>query len=240
MLRAAVVFHERDHDLGVRNVGSFAPVLRERDIETTTFTFEADAAAPPVTEFDMVVLMGSPDAAYDDSLPWLAGEIEFVEAAVAQQVPILGVCFGGQLLARVLGGTVSRAATSENGFFVVDTLDPALVPEGPWLESHDDTFTLPPGARPVACTAAALQAFVSGPHLGVQFHPEITADVFDSWVQGWEARGVRAEVEAGMDVAAMRAEIVLREDASRRACGDLVDAFLVHAGLSRPVQPRSV
>ena len=234
MSRAAVVFHERDHDLGVRNVGSLGPALRERGFETTTFSFEGDsrdAQRPPAEAFDVVVLMGSPDAAYDDSLPWLAEEIEFIDSAVAQSVPVLGVCFGGQLLARVLGGTVMRAEQSEHGFVDVESDDRDLIPSGPWMQFHDDTFSVPPNGLSVARTAAAQQAFVHGPHLGLQFHPEITADVFESWVQGWDARGVRAEVEASVDVdvEAIRAEVAAREESSRQACGRLVDAFLDRA-----------
>lgn len=236
MLRAAVVFHERDHDLGIRNIGTIGPALRSRGFETTVFSFEGDnreARSPAAESFDVLVLMGSPDAAYDDTLPWLADEIDYVRAAARNGVPTLGVCFGGQLLSRVLGGTVRRAEQSEHGFVEVESDDTALVPSGPWMQFHDDTFTVPPGAVSVARTSAAQQAFVLGPHLGVQFHPEITADVFESWVQGWDARGVRREVEAEVDVDAIRREVAARENASRGACGRLLDAFLARAGVAR-------
>ncbi|MBY6539544.1 type 1 glutamine amidotransferase [Rhodococcus sp. BP-349] len=236
MTRAALVFHERDHALGVRNVGSIGPALRDRGFETTTFSFEGDsrdADRPAASSFDLIVLMGSPDAAYDDALPWLAEEITWLGDAVAQRIPVLGVCFGGQLLARVLGGTVTRAAESEHGFVTVRTESDELIPQGPWMQFHDDTFTLPPGAEPLATSAAALQAFVSGPHIGLQFHPEITVDVFESWIEGWDARGVRAEVEADVDVPAIRAEVARREQASVEACSRLIDAVLARAGVSR-------
>ncbi|GGF94719.1 glutamine amidotransferase [Rhodococcoides trifolii] len=226
MPHALVVFHERDHGLGVRNIGSIAPALRERGYEVEAVTFESDGSTPSLDGVDVVVLMGSPDAAYDDTLPWLAAEIEFVEQAVAHEIPTLGVCFGGQLLARALGGSVRRADQEEIGFVTVESDDPALIAPGPWMQFHYDTFTIPPGATSIARTAAAEQAFVHGRHLGIQFHPEIDADVFESWAQGWERRGEREQVEAEVDVPALTADVAAREAQSRIACGQLVDAFL--------------
>ncbi|MGU3436656.1 type 1 glutamine amidotransferase [Actinomycetes bacterium M1A6_2h] len=226
MPHALVVFHERDHGLGVRNIGTIAPVLRERGYEVEAVTFETGGSAPSLDGVDVLVLMGSPDAAYDDTLPWLGAEIEFVEQAVAQHVPTLGVCFGGQLLSRALGGSVRRAVEEEIGFVTVESDDPDLIAPGPWMQFHYDTFTVPPGATSIARTSAAEQAFVHGKHLGIQFHPEIDADVFDSWATGWERRGEREQVEAEVNVPALFADVAAREADSKIACGRLVDAFL--------------
>ena len=53
------------------------------------------------------------------------------------------------------------------------------------MEFHDDAFTLPPGPLPLAANETGLQAFTLGPHLGVQFHPEITPAAFAAWVRSW-------------------------------------------------------
>jgi GMP synthase (glutamine-hydrolysing) len=140
------------------------------------------ASLPPPGTFDVLVVMGSIESVTDATVPWIAPERRLVADAVAAGVPVLGVCFGGQLLAEVLGGTVGRASRSEIGWRLLDTVDPALVPAGPWLDWHEDAFTRPPGARAVARTDVALHAFVDGRHTGLQFHPEVTRPVVESWI----------------------------------------------------------
>ena len=120
---------------------------------------------------------------------------------------MLGICFGAQLLARVLGGTVGRAPRSERGFTRLDSTDEAVLPAGEWLQFHDDAFTLPPGAELLAANAVGVQAFRHGPHLGVQFHPEITPAAFDAWVESWRAAGELDRVAAATDLPALKAEM---------------------------------
>ena len=98
---------------------------------------------------------------------------------------MLGLCFGGQLLARVLGGEVFRATWPRSAGCPCGRNDPALVPEGPWFQWHFDTFTLPPGATLVAETDVGPQAFVGGRSLGLQFHPEVTPEIMDDWVRAY-------------------------------------------------------
>ncbi len=145
----------------------------------------ADHGAPALPRpgsFDLLVVMGSVESVTDVTVPWIAAERRLVAATVRDRVPVLGVCFGGQLLAEVLGGTVSRAVRPEVGWRPLDTVDPAVVPAGPWLDWHEDAFTCPPGARPVARTEVSLHAFVEGPHTGLQFHPEVTRAVVEGWI----------------------------------------------------------
>ena len=105
---------------------------------------------------------------------------------------MLGICFGGQLLAAALGGSVERAPTPEIGWLRVDTDDAALVPAGPWFQWHQDRWTPPARAREVARTPLASQAFVLGRSLAVQFHPELTA----AQLEGWLANGGHAWLAA--------------------------------------------
>ena len=139
-------------------------------------------ALPTPGSFDLLVVMGSIESVIDPSVAWVAPERRLVGGAVTDGVPVLGVCFGGQLLAEVLGGTVARAARTEIGWRLLDTDDPAVVPAGPWLDWHEDAFTCPPGARAVARTDVSLHAFVQGPWTGLQFHPEVTRPVVEGWI----------------------------------------------------------
>jgi GMP synthase-like glutamine amidotransferase len=180
---------------------------------------------PEPTEFDLVVPMGSPWSVYDrDTVgTWIDAELDLLRRAVDAEVPVLGVCFGGQALAAALGATVERAPAAEVGWVEVDTSAPELVPPGPWLEWHIDRFDAPDGSEIVATTEASIQAYRLGPHLGLQFHPEITPVILEGWMTDSE----RADLERrGVDPAA------LLEDTERRAAeaegrsAALLDAWL--------------
>ena len=140
------------------------------------------AALPAADGFDLLVVMGSIESVYDTSVPWIAPERALVAGAVDTGVPVLGVCFGGQLLAEVLGGSVARGERTELGWVPVRTTDPDRVLAGPWLNWHDDVISCPPDAEPLATSDLALQAFVQGVHTGVQFHPEVTVEVVHAWI----------------------------------------------------------
>ena len=143
-------------------------------------------------------------------------------AAAQADVPMLGVCFGAQLLAKVMGGRSLRAERSEIGWLQVRTSVPELVPEGPWFEWHHDTFTLPPAATLIAETEVGPQAYVIGRSLGLQFHLEVTPQIVEGWV-----RGARHELDAaGVDPEAMLAETRRRMPETRRATERLLNRYL--------------
>ena len=138
---------------------------------------------PRPGSFDLLVVMGSIESVYDSTVPWVGPERRLVAGAVDDGVPVLGVCFGGQLLAQVLGGTVGPSTRTELGWTMVRTTDPGRIGTGPWLNWHEDAFTCPPGAELLATTDIAPQAFVKGVHTGVQFHLEVTAKVVHAWIE---------------------------------------------------------
>ncbi|MGV8871498.1 MAG: type 1 glutamine amidotransferase [Rhodococcus sp. (in: high G+C Gram-positive bacteria)] len=225
--RAVVLVHDADPALARRDIGTLDAELRTRGFQLDVHSFDhsPDAAPPQLSDAQLLVIMGSPDAAYDDTLTWLAPEIAYVQDAIDAKVPVLGVCFGGQLLARVLGGSVRKSEHPEYGFVRVETSDPELVASGPWMEFHGDTFTAPPQATVIARNEAAQQAFVFGPHLGLQFHPEIDLDTYDAWAAAWDRDGV----EHAVDVHEIRTAIADAEAAARARCSALLDAFLARS-----------
>jgi GMP synthase-like glutamine amidotransferase len=155
--------------------------LREREIPYEVHrTWEAPP--PPVEGRPFVASLGSPDSALDGAPPWVAGELEAMRRAVDAGVPVLGLCFGGQTLALALGGGLEQAAEPEIGWLPVESLDES-VPPGPWAQYHYEVFRLPPGARELARTAAGPAAFRAGPHMGVQFHPEVTPERMSTWIR---------------------------------------------------------
>jgi GMP synthase (glutamine-hydrolysing) len=201
--------------------GAIVPALSTRDIKHAVASLVAEAAPDPAG-YDLLVVMGSSESAADDTVPWLAAELAFVRAMVERGVPTLGVCFGGQLLARILGGTARRAALPEFGFTTVETDDADRVPAGPWLQFHSDVFVPPPGTE-LAHNASGAQAFASGKVSGVQFHPEMTADTFASLRERWAAVGWAPRSE--VDVERLHADIAAGEARGRDLCDQLVGAF---------------
>ena len=138
---------------------------------------------PDPTDYDVLVPMGSPWGAWEDGRigAWLLPELQWLREADTAGVPVLGLCFGGQILARAHGGSVQRAPDCEIGWTSIWTDEPTLVESGPWFEFHYDRWSLPPGAREVARTPRASQAFVLRRNLALQFHPEVTADALAGW-----------------------------------------------------------
>jgi GMP synthase (glutamine-hydrolysing) len=152
-----------------------------RALEVQTVALHAGEALPDsIAGYDAVVSLGSARAAYDDTLPWLAAELSFLDRLLAAEVPVFGICFGAQALARVLGARLYRLDTPEIGW--VETASRSALPSGPWLSWHYDRFDLPAGATQLAANEVSVQAFSYGPHTGVQFHPEATQQIARSWM----------------------------------------------------------
>jgi GMP synthase-like glutamine amidotransferase len=172
---------------------------------------------------DLVVLLGSEWSVHApverDSLE---AECALVRSARAAQTPVLGLCYGAQVLAQAFGGRVTPARQPEIGFVEVDTSDPLLVPAGPWTAFHVDVLEPPADATVVARNECGVQAFVLPGALGVQFHPEVRPDVLDDWSR----RFPDLMLDAGLQRAEVVAQARDREDASRNAAYALVDAFL--------------
>jgi GMP synthase-like glutamine amidotransferase len=176
-------------------------------------------------DHDLIVSLGSEFAAFDDTIPWIAKEMKLLRGAVRHDVPVLGVCFGGQLLARTLGARCWRSEQSEIGWLPVRTTDPGLVPEGPWFQWHFDTFEPPEGSRLIADSPAGPQAYVVGRSLGTQFHPEVTPEIMDDWV-----RVYRHELDAeGVDPDRLLAETHERRGEARESAWTLLNGWLERA-----------
>jgi GMP synthase-like glutamine amidotransferase len=196
--------------------------LREHGARIETFRIDLEEHLPDPTDYDLVVSLGSEFAAFDEHLPFVTREAQLMREAVDADVPILGLCFGGQMLAKILGAEVRRSDESEIGWLPVRSKDPDLVPEGPWFQWHFDVFGAPPGAEVIAESDLCPQAFVWGRSLGLQFHPEVTREIMDDWV-----RVYRHELDAdGVDPDELMQETHRRIDDSNRMARQLLEGFL--------------
>jgi GMP synthase (glutamine-hydrolysing) len=218
-------------DRGDDDAGFVGERLAQRGGELRTVYRDALSDLGPMAPFDLVLLLGSEDAVHDQTrADVVAAESALVSTALEGGAPVLAICYGAQLVAHTLGGSVRPVVRGEVGWFEVESLDPLLCPVGPWLQFHSDVFAPPPGARVTGRSALGPQGFALDPvsgRAGVvawQFHPETTPSTLDRWVH--EANGyVR---QHGADPAVFARQTHARAEAARTAAHQLVDAALAH------------
>ncbi|SEO55455.1 GMP synthase (glutamine-hydrolysing) [Halogranum amylolyticum] len=149
-----------------------------RELDADLVEFDASGGQlPDHYDFDAVVVSGSSSSVYWDD-EWIADLVDWVAEAADRDLPILGVCFGHQIVAAALGGTVEGMGSFELGYTEVEHTgdDPLFEGVGDRFTvftSHGDSVTdLPPGAHPIAENEYGNHGFRKGHCFGVQFHPE--------------------------------------------------------------------
>ena len=182
----------------------------------------------------LVLLLGSESSVAAPVSPEpLAAECALVRSAGAKGVPVLGLCYGAQVLAHAYGGRVSVAPRPEVGLVEVETVDEARVPAGPWWAFHSDVIEPPGAARLLASNGCGVQAFELPGALGVQFHPEVRPVVLEDWLR----RVPVMAAAAGASSEELVALAVQREHDTRAAAYALVDDFLERHRVAGPGRP---
>lgn len=150
---------------------------------------------PALSDFDWLVIMGGPMNIYEeDNYPWLVPEKNFIKESIDQGKFVIGICLGGQLIADVIGGKVTKNSVSEIGWFPVclyewaseNILFSFFPPEPVVFQWHSDTFSiLPEEARIIAKSEACTnQAFIYRDRVfGFQFHLENTLPIIDNLIE---------------------------------------------------------
>jgi GMP synthase-like glutamine amidotransferase len=199
--------------------------LREHGCEYVVHDV-TQTALPSLEGLSFVASLGSVQSATNSDPPWVAAEIELLRDAVEADIPVLGVCFGGQALSIALGGEVAPAAKPQIGWFeLVERVDE--VPAGPWFHWHYEQLSVPPGGEPLAHSEAGPAAFRHGRHLGLQFHPEVTLEVIASWARS------EAELEKlGVSPRELRAQSEVLAPLARRHAWELFGLWW--EGLAEP------
>lgn len=171
----------------------FSDWLDARAITWRLIAVDAGAAVPgDPREFSGIAMMGGP-MSVTDRLPWVAPLSQLLRDAIERDVPVLGHCLGGQILAQALGAKVTRTAAPEIGWIDVEAADRAA--RDAWFggrerftifQWHYEVFELPPGATRVLTNVHNReQAFtLADRHLGLQCHVEMTPALVESWCAG--------------------------------------------------------
>ncbi len=199
--------------LHFEDLGTLEPLLHQRGYKIRYCDAGVhDPKTVEVEKSDLLVVLGAPIGACDENAyPFLTRELELIEQRFEARSPLLGICLGAQLMARVLGAAVVPMKRKEIGFSPI-TLTvagrvsslAALSADTSVLLWHGDQFAIPNGTDNLASTPLCPhQAFVLGGYaLGLQFHLEADAERIESWLLGHAAE----LAQAGIDPRMLRAQ----------------------------------
>ncbi|MCP9758045.1 type 1 glutamine amidotransferase [Aquitalea sp. S1-19] len=169
--------------------GYFAEFAERVHLKTRLFQgYEGQMLPESCRDYAGLVVMGGP-MSVRDRLPFVEAEKRLIAEAVKLEIPVIGHCLGGQLLAEVLGGEITdNPGGSEIGWHPLSSHEPA---GAHWFGAadgvevfhwHSENFTLPRGAQLLMSSAhCPHQAFSHGIHLGMQFHIEMTSHMLEHW-----------------------------------------------------------
>lgn len=207
--------------------GALLPILESAGLTPRTVHVYAGHAVPrEIRDARALVVLGGPMGVYEaDAYPHLLHELRLIEHALRDDVPVLGICLGSELLAAALGAAVRPSGRQEIGWYRVDfTPDAARdalfggIASRPLvaLHWHGDVFDLPRGAVPLARSAMTkCQAFAFGTSAyGILFHLEVTPPIIDAMI------GAESE-SPHVDAVAIRAGVPAHERALRGAASDV-------------------
>ena len=182
--------------------GLFARIAEERGFTLCTFRLDLGDSLPELTKGDLLLVLGGPMGVRDifnPSFLWLKKEVDLIKKALQQEVGIIGICLGAQLLAYAAGGDVevlqeqtSHRALAEIGWHnIFSSIDQRsnkfkflYGKPFPVLHWHGDRIILPTNAELIASSARCKEQFfrIGSLAYGIQFHAEINNDMVNRWI----------------------------------------------------------
>ena len=148
----------------------------------------------PNQKFSLVVILGAPESA-NDNFPYLIEEQELIKNSVNDDIPVLGICLGSQLIAKTFGAKIYSGPKKEIGFYndLKISSDSTFFSgfQNPFtvFHWHGDTFDLPQGALRLASSEHyPNQAFQYKSAIGLQFHLEVNEEMVNLWLDNTEEK----------------------------------------------------
>lgn len=201
--------------------GLLAPWCEEKGIPYEVIEVWREGVPDDPRRFGWICALGAEDSTNQSEPGWIPREIEFLAEAVEAAVPVLGICFGGQALARAMGAKVGPAPRLCAGWYEVRP-EPGvdLLTPGPWIHYNRERFEIPQGATKLGTGPNGPAGYVRGPHMGLQLHPEATPEILEDWVSRDESLPA-----AGIDPDEIRADSRRYADDARRQAFALFDRW---------------
>ena len=220
-MREILVFRHAAHE----GPGYLADFLARHNLRYRLVRIDAGEAVPKsIAGISGLVFMGGPMSA-NDRLPWIPPVLALIREAAQKDVPVLGHCLGGQLMARAFGGRVTRNRVKEIGWLPVRVIESSvahdwmtgLAPQFEVFHWHGETFSgLPSGATAILKSRDCRhQAFVLGKHLAFQCHVEMTPVLVRSWARAGAAEIARP-TDTVQSARQMRVNLVARAERMNR------------------------
>ena len=222
-------------------LGTLDPLLKDAGFRIRYVNFGREPESrPALDKYEALIILGGPmNSDQIDTYPNLVTEVDIIREAVDRDMSVLGICLGAQLLAKALGGTVSRNVVREIGWHDVEMTeagleDPVLSTFAPLQEVfqwHEDGISLPPEVKVLASSAASpVQAFRHGEHAyGFQFHLEVSRPLIERWLTVPAHRDTLKEEVGHVDPESIRrrseASIGPLEELSKATFGRWIDRF---------------
>ena len=223
MTLSVLVFQHDPYD----GPGYLGEALLRRGARLTIVRLDDGEAVPDMAPYDMLLVMGGVMNVYqEDKYPWLAEETQVIRQAVEAGKAVLGVCLGGQLLAKALGAQVHLGAATEIGLTPITLseageTDPLFegLSQVEAVEWHDDTFDIPTGAVALAHSQGCThQAFRFGQWAyGLQFHPEVSPGMLAEWIR---------EANEPIDRLSFQHAVETKAEALQAQANHLIDNFI--------------
>jgi GMP synthase (glutamine-hydrolysing) len=222
-------------------LGTLDPLLKEAGFRIRYVNFGRDPhQRPSLDRYEALIVLGGPMNAHQiDSYPNLATEVDVIREAVDAGMSVLGICLGAQLLAKALGGRVTRNDEREIGWYDVHLTDAGeadpvisrFARTQTVFQWHEDGITLPAGAENLARSPASnVQAFRYGDHAyGFQFHLEVNASLVERWLTVPANQPILADEAGRVDPQVIRQQTDERigalEELSRQTFSRWIDRF---------------
>ncbi len=222
-------------------LGTLDPLLRDAGFRIKYVNFERHPDAEPNLEgYDGLIVLGGPMNVDEvEAYPNLRTEVHLIKQAIDNEMPVLGVCLGSQLLAKALGAKVKKNPEKEIGWYDVsptsegnqDPLISNFMQTEKIFQWHGDTFDLPEGAELLASSPLCKhQAFKYGGRVyGFQFHLEVDRPMIERWLKVPDNKKEIEQLNGKIDPEQIKAEtpgyISRLNDLSNSVFGNFVELF---------------
>lgn len=189
-------------NISFETLGILRELITSDGYQVENIEAQKEAVPTNAEQYAAIIILGGPMGVYDN-VKYLKREQELIRRALKQEIPVLGICLGSQLIAQAIGGNVYKGGKKEIGWFNV-MLNPAghkdlfkginsrSIRVFQW---HGDTYDLPPKATIMASSELYPQAFRFGSAIGIQFHMEVNDVMIQRWAQEYSQELKRERID---------------------------------------------